>query len=73
MSDNHKPHYLLPVTCKVCGESQNTIHGGFSADGLPAGSVNCMVCGHTFEAEEYAIGLNMRREEFTRLSGPDIK
>jgi len=64
------PNNLYPVTCGVCGESQNTMNGGFGTDGLPAQDVNCMVCGHTFGREEYLSGLEVRRQEFARLSGP---
>ena len=65
MADN-----LLPVACPDCGECQNTMDGGFNADGLPAGAVNCMVCGHKFSRQEYLQGLETRRRSFAQLSGP---
>jgi hypothetical protein len=46
------------------------MNGGFGTDGLPAQDVNCMVCGHTFGREKYLSGLEVRRQEFARLSGP---
>ncbi len=70
MSNTNEPKNLLPVTCAVCGESQNTMNGGFDAAGLPAGDVNCMVCGHVFGRDEYLRGLEIRRQDFARLAGP---
>ena len=64
------PNNLLPVTCPVCGESQNTMVGGFDADGLPKGTVNCMVCRHAFQRDDYIRGLELRRQEFASLIGP---
>lgn len=61
---------LLPVACSVCGECQNTTAGGIGADGLPAGPVACMVCGHPFQRDEYLRGLELRRQAFSRLTGP---
>lgn len=70
MTAANQPNDLLPVTCGVCGESQNTMDGGFGADGLPAGAVSCMVCGHAFTRDEYLRGLEDRRREFAALPGP---
>jgi len=70
LADANKPKNLLPVTCAVCSESQNTMHGGFDTDGLPAGTVNCMVCGHVFQRDEYLRGLETRRQDFARMTGP---
>lgn len=70
MSPPNQPRNLVPVTCPVCGESQNTMTGGFDADGLPAGQVTCMVCQHQFGREEYLRSLEIRRQEFARLTAP---
>jgi len=70
MADDNPPRDLLPVTCPVCSESQNTMSGGFDGEGLPAGPVACMVCGHAFGRDEYLRGLETRRQEFRQLGGP---
>ncbi len=70
MTKTNAPKNLLPVTCPVCGESQNTMVGGFDANGLPAGTVNCMVCRHEFQPDAYIRALKLRRQEFARLTGP---
>ena len=70
MTNTDAPKNLLPVTCPVCGESQNPMVVGFDADGLPAGTVNCMVCRHTFQRDAYIHALEIRRQEFARLTGP---
>ena len=70
MTNADVPNNLLPVTCLVCGESQNTMVGGFDANGLPAGKVNCMVCRHEFQPDAYIRALELRRQEFARLTGP---
>jgi len=62
---------LLPVACPQCGECQNTMDGGLDADGLPAGPVACMVCGHEFSRDEYLQGLAARRQAFAGLPGPE--
>ncbi len=64
------PKDLLPVTCTRCGESQNIIIGGVSADGVPAGEVRCMVCQNIFQYNEYLRGIQNRRQEFECLTGP---
>ncbi|MEK9724187.1 MAG: hypothetical protein VW405_12010 [Rhodospirillaceae bacterium] len=71
MAGANEPKNLLPVTCPMCGESQNTMFGGFDADGLPAGQVNCMVCGHAFSREAYLRGLDIRRQDFALMAGPE--
>ena len=73
MSNQKLPKNLLPVTCPRCGESQNTIVGGLNADGLPTGEVSCMVCQNIFERNEYLKGVQNRRQEFERLTGPQVK
>ena len=70
MTNTNAPKNLLPVTCPMCGESQNTMVGGFDANGLPAGKVNCMVCRHEFQPAAYIRALELRRQEFARLTGP---
>ncbi len=70
MTNADLPKNLLPVTCPVCGESQNTTVGGFDANDLPAGTVNCMVCRHAFQRDSYIRALELRRQEFARLTGP---
>ena len=70
MTNADVPNTLLPVTRPVCGESQNTMVGGFDADGLPYGTVNCMVCRHAFQRDHYIRALELRRQEFARLTGP---
>lgn len=70
MSAPNQPRNLVPVACPVCGESQNTMTGGFDADGLPAGQVNCMVCGRRFGRDEYLRALEISRQDFARLPGP---
>ena len=70
MTNTNVPKNLLPVTCPVCGESQNTMVGGFDANGLPAGTINCMVCRHEFQPDAYIRALKLRRQEFARLTGP---
>ena len=70
MTNTNVPKNLLPVNCPVCGESQNTMVGGFDADGLPLGTVNCMVCRHAFKRDQYIRALELRRQEFGRLTGP---
>ena len=67
------PKNLLPVTCPRCGESQNIIDGGLNTDGIPVGTVSCMVCQNTFPQDEYLQGLETRRQEFNLLTGPKVK
>jgi hypothetical protein len=61
---------LCPVACPVCGESQNTLPGGFDPERLPFGPVHCMVCGHQFTASEYRVGLESRRRKLESMTGP---
>ena len=61
---------LLPVSCPVCGENQNSIPGEFNPDDEPFGPVTCVVCDHQFSREEYLARLEVRRQAFTRLTGP---
>ena len=70
MTNTNLPKNLLPVTCPVCGENQNTMIGGFDVNGLPVGTVNCMVCRHTFQRDDYIRALEIRRQEFARVTGP---
>ena len=70
MTNTNAPKNLLPVTCPMCRESQNTMVGGFDANGLPAGTINCMVCRHEFQPDAYIRALKLRRQEFARLTGP---
>ena len=72
MTDADVPNNLLPVTCPVCGESQNTMVGGFDPNGLPVGTVNCMVCRYAFERDTYIRALEIRRQEFESLIGPGV-
>ena len=44
--------------------------GGFDTNGLPIGKVNCMVCRHEFQRDAYLHALELRRQEFARLTGP---
>ncbi len=52
--------HIYPVTCQVCGESQNTVPGGFNPRAEPFGPVSCMVCNHQFSQSDYLAGLEAK-------------
>ena len=61
---------IYPVTCLICGESQNTIPGGFDPQAEPFGPVSCMVCNHQFSQSDYLKGLDAKARSYMALTGP---
>lgn len=52
---------IPPVRCPGCGQRQNRFGTAFDPDAEPFGPVDCMVCGHAFEREEYVTLLTEAR------------
>ena len=61
---------IYPVACPICGESQNTLPGGFEPYSASFGPVNCMVCNHQFSKPEYLAGLEARKQFLDSLTEP---
>ena len=64
---------IYPVTCKICGESQNTVPGGFDPQAEPFGPVSCMVCNHQFSQSDYLTGLETKAQFYMALTGPETE
>ena len=62
--------HIYPVTCHICGESQNTIPGEFDPQADPFGPVSCMVCNHQFSQSDYLKGLEAKARFYGALTGP---
>ena len=62
--------YIYPVTCQICGESQNTVPGGFDPKAEPFGPVSCMVCNNQFSKSDYLAGLKIKARFYMALTGP---
>ena len=61
---------IYAVTCQICGESQNTVPGGFDPQAEPFGPVSCMVCNHQFSQSDYLKGLEAKARFYGALRGP---
>jgi hypothetical protein len=61
---------IYAVKCQICGESQNTVPGGFDPRAEPFGPVTCMVCNNQFSQTDYLAGLDAKASSYMARTGP---
>jgi len=54
---------IPPVRCPKCGQRQNRFGSAFDPMAEPFGPVDCMVCGHPFDRDEYLALLSEARRD----------